>query len=172
MKFHQNIIFLFLTIVLTSHISSTQGSSIRKGLGTESTTFQHPPIEIKVLQPKGFTVSIPAEAGISIFAFHGKLNKEFDGLEAGTWSQDRIKSKNGKFTYTNKITKLKIGDVLHFWTFTIHDGLGYRHDNGRFVVNSYDNTNRIRVSKPDDGKGDLVNGDFKGRKKDTKLKFR
>uniref|UniRef100_A0A336MP99 CSON002051 protein n=1 Tax=Culicoides sonorensis TaxID=179676 RepID=A0A336MP99_CULSO len=102
----------------------------------KASAFQHPEVEIKVLSPKGFSVSIPAESGISLFAFHGKLNEEMEELEAGTWSQDVRKPKNGRFTFTDKNTKLKNGDVLHYWTFTIHNGRGYRHDDGKFVVSS------------------------------------
>lgn len=79
------------------------------------------------------------EPGITLFAFHGKLNEPMDGLEAGIWSRDITKAKNGYWTFYDKNAKLKIGDTIYFWT-TVHfsdDGeppRGYRQDNGEFKV--------------------------------------
>ncbi|XP_018800719.1 PREDICTED: gram-negative bacteria-binding protein 3-like [Bactrocera latifrons] len=86
---------------------------------------------------KGFEVSIPDEEGITLFAFHGKLNEEMNGLEAGTWARDITKAKNGRWTFRDPNTKLKLGDTLYYWTYVIYNGLGYREDDGVFVVNEY-----------------------------------
>ncbi|XP_037720407.1 gram-negative bacteria-binding protein 3 [Drosophila subpulchrella] len=93
--------------------------------------------KIEVFYPKGFEVSIPDEEGISLFAFHGKLNEEMEGLEAGTWARDIVKAKNGRWTFRDRTTALKPGDTLYYWTYVIYNGLGYREDDGSFVVNGY-----------------------------------
>uniref|UniRef100_A0A336MY82 CSON007308 protein n=1 Tax=Culicoides sonorensis TaxID=179676 RepID=A0A336MY82_CULSO len=123
-----------LLILILFHVIYFQIHSIES-----SSDFEHPPLEIKVFNPKGFTFSIPAVTGISLFAFHGKLNEGFDGLEAGHWSRDITKAKNGRFTFIERSSELKIGDVINFWTYVLHNGLGYRHDNGQFVVKAYEN---------------------------------
>lgn len=74
---------------------------------------------------------------MTLFAFHGKLNEELNGLEAGTWSRDITKAINGRFTFYDRDAELKIGDVMYFWTYALHNGLGYRHDNGEYVVRDY-----------------------------------
>ncbi|XP_065361616.1 gram-negative bacteria-binding protein 3-like [Calliphora vicina] len=100
-------------------------------------TYQVPKADIVVFYPKGFEVSIPHEEGITLFAFHGKLNEEMDGLEAGTWARDIVKPKNGRWTFRDRITKLKLGDTLYYWTYVIYNGLGYREDDGVYVVQQY-----------------------------------
>ncbi|KAH8378982.1 hypothetical protein KR009_002404 [Drosophila setifemur] len=106
--------------------------------------------KIEVFYPKGFEVSIPDEEGITLFAFHGKLNEEMEGLEAGTWARDIVKAKNGRWTFRDRNSMLKPGDILYYWTYVIYNGLGYREDDGSFVVNSYSGNNNISLttSKP------------------------
>ncbi|XP_055913520.1 uncharacterized protein LOC129947111 [Eupeodes corollae] len=96
-----------------------------------------PRAEFKIFQPQGFEVSIPAEEGVSLFAFHGKLNEKMNGLEAGKWSRDVTTVTNGRFVFADRYTSLKIGDYIYYWTFVIHNGLGYREDDGVFVVSKY-----------------------------------
>lgn len=75
--------------------------------------------------------------GFSLFAFHGKLNEEMEGLEAGHWSRDITKAKEGKWIFRDRNAQLKIGDKIYFWTYVIKDGLGYRQDNGEWTVTEY-----------------------------------
>lgn len=75
-----------------------------------------------------------SDDGFSLFAFHGKLNEEMEGLEAGQWSRDITKPKNGVWIFRDRNAKLKLGDVIYFWTYVIKDGLGYRQDNGEWTV--------------------------------------
>nr|3IE4_A Chain A, Gram-Negative Binding Protein 3 [Drosophila melanogaster]3IE4_B Chain B, Gram-Negative Binding Protein 3 [Drosophila melanogaster] len=103
--------------------------------------YEVPKAKIDVFYPKGFEVSIPDEEGITLFAFHGKLNEEMEGLEAGTWARDIVKAKNGRWTFRDRITALKPGDTLYYWTYVIYNGLGYREDDGSFVVNGYSGNN-------------------------------
>ncbi|KAL9908895.1 gram-negative bacteria binding protein 3 [Glossina fuscipes fuscipes] len=100
-----------------------------------------PKAKIEVNCSKGFQVSIPHADGITLFAFHAKLNEEMDGLEGGTWSRDIVKPKNGSWTFTDRITKLELGDTLYYWTYVIYQGLGYREDDGVYIVNRCINSN-------------------------------
>jgi len=100
-----------------------------------------PKATIQVFYPKGFEVSIPHEEGITLFAFHGKLNEEMDGLEAGFWARDIVKMKNGRWTFRDRNAMLKPGDILYYWTYVIYNGLGYREDDGVFSVTAYNGSN-------------------------------
>lgn len=99
--------------------------------------YKVPKAQVRVFYPKGFEVSIPHQEGISLFAFHGKLNEDFDGLEAGRWARDIPNAKHGRWTFRDRETRLHIGDTLYYWTYVIHNGLGYREDDGAFVVSEY-----------------------------------
>ncbi|EDW72588.1 uncharacterized protein Dwil_GK20991 [Drosophila willistoni] len=98
-----------------------------------SWAYEVPNARVQKLSPNGFEVSIPDDSGISLFAFHGKLNEKMNGLEAGTWSQDITRSEGGRWTFRNTNTPLKGGDTLYFWTYVLKDGIGYRQDNGVYV---------------------------------------
>lgn len=102
-----------------------------------------PRAKFEVFYPRGFQVSIPAEDGVTLFAFHGKLNEEMEGLEAGHWSMDITKPRNGRFTFRDRGTALKVGDIIYYWTYALHYGSGYREDNGEYKVTGY-------VNKTDD----------------------
>lgn len=119
------------------------------------------PAKVEIFYPKGFEVSIPDEEGITLFAFHGKLNEEFDGLEAGSWARDIVVAKNGRWTFRDKVTRLKVGDVLYFWTYVIYNGLGYSQYDGVHAVNGYVNvTSCVKSVTEINGKnpcvGDLI----------------
>lgn len=80
-------------------------------------------------------VAIVAVDGIKLFAFHGKINEEMDLREAGTFSVDVNKPVDGRWSYFNKNTKLKVGDVLYYWTYVIHqDGRGFEKLEQSFTV--------------------------------------
>ncbi|XP_041986270.1 uncharacterized protein LOC121738351 [Aricia agestis] len=102
----------------------------------QGASYEVPKAKIEAIYPKGLKVSLPDD-GYSLFAFHGKLNEEMDGLEAGDWSRDIIKAKHGRWTFTDKNAKLKIGDKIYYWTYVIKNGLGYREDDGEFTVTGY-----------------------------------
>lgn len=85
-----------------------------------------------------------ADDGISLFAFHGQLNEDFDGgRESGTWSKDIVKVRDGRYTFRDCNTKLQNGDVIFFWTNVVWHGLSYYQDDGKLVVS--------RQSEVDDG---------------------
>ncbi|KAG5881365.1 hypothetical protein JTB14_005192 [Gonioctena quinquepunctata] len=101
--------------------------------------YEVPDALVETLSPRGFRVSIPDEEGIKLFAFHGKINQEMEGREAGTFSRDILKPKNGRWTFTDTTTKLKAGDVIYYWTYVEYsaDGqnkLGYPKDDQMFTV--------------------------------------
>lgn len=123
-------------------------------LGTGS-GYEVPKAKIDVFYPKGFEVSIPHEEGITLFAFHGKLNEEMEGLEAGTWARDIVKVKDGRWIFRDREATLKPGDVLYYWTYVIYNGLGYREDDGVYTVNAYSENSQaggrpvtVPVNKP------------------------
>lgn len=76
--------------------------------------------------------------GIKLFAFHGNLNADLNGREGGQFSADVNTAVDGRWTYVNKNTKLKPGDVLNYWTYVdYYDGvnkLGYALDDQEYVV--------------------------------------
>ncbi|KAJ8930601.1 hypothetical protein NQ314_016571 [Rhamnusium bicolor] len=78
------------------------------------------------------------EEGITLFAFHGKINEDLNGREGGTFSRDITKAKNGRWTFKDPYTKLKKGDIIYYWTYVDYfDGerkLGYTKDDQQFVV--------------------------------------
>lgn len=57
-----------------------------------------------------------------------------EGREAGTFSEDVRKPKNGRWTFYAPYAKLKVGDKIHYWTYVEHLGLGYPNDDQLFVV--------------------------------------
>nr|XP_022908352.1 beta-1,3-glucan-binding protein-like [Onthophagus taurus] len=98
---------------------------------------------IEVFHPKGFTVSIPDDGEIKLFAFHGKINEEFDGREAGTFARDITLAKNGKWTFTDRNTRLKKGDIIYYWLYVINknDNLGYLREHEFYTVTDIQNGN-------------------------------
>ncbi|XP_059057976.1 beta-1,3-glucan-binding protein-like [Achroia grisella] len=95
-----------------------------------------PAAKLEAIYPKGLRVSVPDD-GFSLFAFHGKLNEEMEGLEAGHWARDITKAKEGRWTFRDRNAQLKLGDKIYFWTYVIKDGLGYRQDNGEWTVTEF-----------------------------------
>ncbi|XP_063910734.1 beta-1,3-glucan-binding protein-like [Zophobas morio] len=100
--------------------------------------FEVPDALVEVFRPRGLRVSIPDQEGIKLFAFHAKVNEEMNGREGGTFSRDITKAKNGRWTFYDPSAKLKVGDVIYYWTYVDYfDGknkLGYANDDLQFVV--------------------------------------
>lgn len=67
------------------------------------------------------------EPGIKLVAFHAKVNKEIEDLEAGDIAVDIKRSKGGRWIYENRNLKLKNGDVINYWVHVIYLALGYNH---------------------------------------------
>ncbi|KAJ0178106.1 hypothetical protein K1T71_005929 [Dendrolimus kikuchii] len=111
------------------------------------TQYTVPPAKLEAIYPKGLRVTVKDD-GFSLFAFHGKLNEEMEGLEAGQWARDITRPKNGQWIFNDKNAQLKLGDKIYFWTYVIKDGLGYRQDNGEWTVTEFvDDQGRV-VTNP------------------------
>ncbi|XP_076173187.1 gram-negative bacteria-binding protein 3-like [Ptiloglossa arizonensis] len=80
---------------------------------------------VEPLYPKGLRMSIPHEDGISLVAYHVKFNEDFQSFEAGTISIDILKTRNGRWTYEDRTTRHKHGDIIYYWIHVVFDGLGY-----------------------------------------------
>lgn len=63
--------------------------------------------------------------GMTWVSFHVKFNDEFKGLEVGPLTKDIIKPHNRRWTYHDKTTKLKVGDVVYYWIHIIYNDLPY-----------------------------------------------
>lgn len=100
--------------------------------------YEVPTANLKILQPKGFRVSIPDEDGVQLFAFHANLNKPLDNLEAGRFSKDIMRPRGGRWIFEDKQTKLKKGDVIYYWLFVIKNHLGYRSELQEFHIKDDD----------------------------------
>ncbi|PSN48531.1 hypothetical protein C0J52_05927 [Blattella germanica] len=86
--------------------------------------YEVPDAKLEKLHPKGLRVSIPDEPGVELFAFHGKVNSPLNyDLEAGTMSRDITRPKNGRWIFEDKNIRLKNGDIIYYWLYTIVDGL-------------------------------------------------
>ncbi|XP_076264087.1 beta-1,3-glucan-binding protein 2-like [Rhynchophorus ferrugineus] len=118
---------------------------------TQTQLYEVPKPKIEV-HPKGFTVAIPDEEGISLFAFHGNINKPMADLEAGQFSKDILRKKNHEWVFNETRTKLKEGDVIYYWLFVIKDGLGYRYDDGQYSVTDIITTTTSASVEKSDGK--------------------
>ncbi|KAB0799702.1 hypothetical protein PPYR_07582 [Photinus pyralis] len=93
-----------------------------------------PKPEILVYKPRGFSVSIPDETGIRLFAFHGKINKVIQNLHPGDLTKEVKYPVNGKWIFHDERTKLKVGDTIHYWMFVVKDAHGYSLDSTSFTV--------------------------------------
>ncbi|XP_034107662.2 gram-negative bacteria-binding protein 3 [Drosophila albomicans] len=120
-----------------------------------SNAYNVPNATVKVNTPRGFEVSIPDEPGISLFAFHGKLNEEMDDLSDQTWATDIVSSRNGRWTYRNRLQKLQPGDVLYYWITVRYNGLDYHNYNLEYKV--CEETKGQRSTETSDG-GDANQG--------------
>lgn len=100
--------------------------------------YEVPQAQIEVFKPAGLKISIPDEPGIEIFAIHANVNRVMKYLEAGFYSRDILKPKNGRWTFEEDTACLQIGDIIYFWTFVQKNGLGYRLDDQRFIVTGED----------------------------------
>ncbi|XP_043288708.1 beta-1,3-glucan-binding protein-like [Venturia canescens] len=95
-------------------------------LGNSAFGKYSPPLAtVEPLSPKGIRISVPDEDGISLVAFHVKFNEDFEGLEAGTIARDVVRARNGRWTYQDRTTRLRLGDIVYYWVHVVWDGLAY-----------------------------------------------
>lgn len=105
---------------------------------SQATPYVIPTPTVEAFRPRGLRVSIPDSPGLRLFAFHGVINRELDGLEAGDMSKDVLKKSNGRWEFVDSTVKLNYGDELNFWLFVINENLGYRLDNQQFVITEFE----------------------------------
>lgn len=98
-----------------------------------------PKAKVEPLYPRGIRLSVPHEEGITLVAYHVKFNDDFTSLEAGTIAVDIIKARNGRWTYEDRTTKLKRGDVIYYWVHVVYEGLGYNLLDQSHVVDQFFN---------------------------------
>lgn len=76
--------------------------------------------------------------GISSVAFYVKINEDFDYLDpenVGNGHKYTAKRQNGLWIVDNKTTKLKIGDVIYYWTQAVSDDdVQYSLDHQQYEV--------------------------------------
>lgn len=106
--------------------------------------YKVPYANIEIIKPKGFKVSIPAQNGDTLFAFHGNLNKRIMSGESGMWSVEITEVENKRFTFTDPKSNLKVGDTMYYWTYVVNNGFGYKREGGSFKVTENG------ISTPDD----------------------
>ncbi|ALC42250.1 CG13422 [Drosophila busckii] len=110
-----------------------------------SHAYNVPKATVKVNTPQGFEVSIPDERGLSLFAFHGKLNEPMDDLSDQTWATDIVSARQGRWTYRNRQQQLQPGDVLYYWTTARYNGIDYHNYNQRYVVGALKDTQSLNI---------------------------
>lgn len=90
---------------------------------------------IEIYNPKGLKVSIPHDDGIELFAFHGNVTSgSFPDVQTGQVSQEVRKKTGDSWIVEDEDVVVKPGDRIRYWLFVIRQGLGYRKENGMFVV--------------------------------------
>nr|CAD7265980.1 unnamed protein product [Timema shepardi] len=102
-------------------------------LGT-SPRYWVPEPDLRAFKPTGFTVSIPDDLGVQLFAFHGSVNKPLYDLEAGDMSRDVLTPHQGRWVFEEPGLRLRPGDIIYFWLYVQVDGLGYRKDHQYWIV--------------------------------------
>ncbi|XP_054015580.1 beta-1,3-glucan-binding protein 2-like [Hylaeus anthracinus] len=110
-----------------------------------------PNVRVEPLYPVGIRMSIPHESGITLVAFHVKFNQDFQGLEAGTIARDIVKVRGGRWTYEDRSTRLKQGDVIYYWIHVIYNGLGYNLLDQQHVVREMYHYDGTRVTGQSSG---------------------
>ncbi|GAB1860313.1 Beta-1,3-glucan-binding protein [Camponotus japonicus] len=97
-------------------------------------------VTVEPLHPVGLRMSIPDEEGITLVAFHVKINEDFYGLEAGQIARDIVKVRNGRWTYQDRQTQLNRGDIIYYWVHVVYRGLGYNTVDKSYPVTDFYNS--------------------------------
>lgn len=90
-----------------------------------------PDLELRAFTPAGFRAALPDSPGVKLFAFHANINEELPGTQSGKINVDikkKTKGADGKdrWIYSDTMTKLKVGDKVHYWYWVQHNDLGYQ----------------------------------------------
>lgn len=109
--------------------------------------------------------------GIELVVFHGRCNRALKVNEPGEIFGEVTapNAADGRWTYSNTDKQLVIGDVLHYWIYVQHRGVGYRLEGQQFTVREFDKNFQTLIVTRDEPlppplKCDLsetrVNGEF------------
>lgn len=98
--------------------------------------YQVPAALVSTLSPKGFKVSIPHEEGITLFAFHGKLNKPIINLSDQDWAADIIRPTKDRWVYENHDVFVRPKDILYYWLTVRYHGMDYHTMHQRIMFNN------------------------------------
>lgn len=79
---------------------------------------------IQLLRPRGFRVSIPHEHGMELFVFRGTVNRPMF-KESGRFSEQVTQPRDHRWTFEDRHTQLKAGDVISFKIKIVKDLNGY-----------------------------------------------
>ncbi|XP_038206219.1 uncharacterized protein LOC119828190 [Zerene cesonia] len=103
-------------------------------LAGASAQFSIPDVTIQAFKPKGIRVSIPDVSSISLFVFHGNINKGINNTDVGQISGEITAPTSGIWVYENLDIVLKLNDVIHYYVYVVINRKGYVKDNLVFVV--------------------------------------
>lgn len=85
------------------------------------------------------SLSLSGSAGVELFVFHGRNNRVLKVNEPGELHGEVSEADaSGRWTYINTDKQLVIGDVIHYWLYVQHNGIGYRLDSQQFQVRAFD----------------------------------
>ena len=80
----------------------------------------------------------PGTPGIELLIFHGRTNRILKENEPGEIHGEVTSAdKDGRWTFLNQDKQLIIGDVINYWIYVQHNGLGYRLEQQLFKVKEY-----------------------------------
>ncbi|KAG8291090.1 Hydrolase activity protein [Homalodisca vitripennis] len=69
-----------------------------------------------------------------MFGFHAKVNSPFIGEEPGTFSQEILRPYRGFWVFQDLSAILTPGDIIHYWTLIVKDGIEYTKRNQTWKV--------------------------------------
>ncbi|XP_041987371.1 beta-1,3-glucan-binding protein-like [Aricia agestis] len=96
--------------------------------------FKPPKVTIQPLKPKGIRLFIPEIKDITLFVFHGNVNREIEKNGFGEIRAEIPSPKDGLFFYQSNDVKLKPGDVIYYYTSILMKGAIQYDDQQTFIV--------------------------------------
>ncbi|KAJ2956395.1 hypothetical protein NQ176_g11322 [Zarea fungicola] len=100
-------------------------------------TYTIPQATVKTRFPKGMSISIPHDPGLSSVTFHIRINKKFDGIEDGQITANIKKPIDGLWFFKSKYTPIREGDIMYYWILAVHEGRTYNLIDQFFVFTHY-----------------------------------
>lgn len=89
---------------------------------------------------------------MELVIFHGRTNRVLKVNEPGEIHGEVTQpDKDGRWTFLDDDKRLVIGDVLNYWIYVQHRGIGYRLESQKFTVQAFDTEvqpNLVLLEKP------------------------